>query len=304
MAHQITISWQASPGPVSGYNVRRGSLRGNESSTPINRSLVTGTSYTENSVLPGQSYSYAVSAVNSGVESVESIDIESAPVPFGASPAPLALGAAESFLVLGASTVTNTGATSVSGDVGVSPGSSMTGFSSPSAISGVFHPGDFVSAAAQTAHGIALDAGMALAGGTTVGAELGGSILDPGVYKNASSVAITGALILNAHGDPNACWIFQIGSTLTTAASNSYVICVEGAQASNVFWLVGSSATLNSGTFFAGNILAQASITVDTGVIVEGRLLARTGAVTLDGNDIIMFSPSKLAVYGLNQNFA
>src|ERR1035437_8757478 len=120
MAHQITISWTASPPPVSGYNVRRGSLRGNEGSIPLNLAPVVGTSYTDNSVLAGQSYSYAVTAVYNGVESLSSIDIESTPVPFGISPSPVSLGAAGSFSILGASGVPHVGTTSANGAVGVS----------------------------------------------------------------------------------------------------------------------------------------------------------------------------------------
>jgi hypothetical protein len=116
--------------------------------------------------------------------------------------------------------------------------------------------------------------------------DLGGITLLPGVYCNSSSILITGTVTLNGNGNPNAVFIIQMGSTLTTAANNSNVNLIGGAQASNVFWQVGSSATLNPATTFNGTIMAQASISVKTGAVVNGRLLARTGAVTLQGNAI------------------
>jgi hypothetical protein len=304
MAHQITITWTASTPPVSGYNIYRGTAHGNESSLSLNSSPITATTYTDNAVFAGQTYSYLVKAVYSGVESVGGIDVTSAPVPFGNSPVPLDLGAASSFEVLAATTVTNVPATATlaAGDIGVSPGTSMTGFATPASISGVFHAGDFVSAAAQTSAGAAFTAGMALTGGTTTLADIGSSQLSPGVYTATTSLAITGPVVLDAHGDVNAAWVFQIGSTLTTAANNSYVILLGGAQAANVFWLVGSSATLGTNTVFAGNIIAQVSITATTGALINGRLLARTGAVTLDTNEIIMFQANGLPLppSGLN----
>jgi hypothetical protein len=305
MAHQITISWTASPGPISGYNVRRGTAVGNESSTPLNNAPLLTTSFTDNTVYPGQIYSYAVTAVYNGVESLAPIQVVSSPVPFGPSPAGLLLGAASSFGVLAGSTVTNVpgSSTLISGDVGTSPGTSITGFASPTSISGVFHPGDFVSAAAQGASLAAYTFGNALVGGVTVGADLGALTLSPGVYKNVSSVAITGTLVLDGGGNPNATWIFQIGTTLTTSSSNSTIALIGGAQASNVYWLVGSSATLNTNTSFAGNIIAQASITADTGVHINGRLFALIGAVTLDGNDVVLFLNGQLSIHALSTPF-
>lgn len=298
MSHQITIAWSPSPTPVQGYNVYRGTAHGNESHVPINPTLVTGTSFTDTSVFPGQVYSYAVTAVSGGIESAESIDIVSAPVPFPTSPAPLDLGAAASFGVLGGSTVTNVSSstTIVSGDVGVSPGTAITGMNAPSAISGVFHPGDFVSAAAQNALTALFTSGMALPGGATLTGDIGGQTLAPGVYVASSSLGITGSLVLDAGGDPNAVWVFQIGSTLTTATSNSAVVLTGGAQAQNVYWLVGSSATLGTFTSFAGVLVAEVSITVTTGVHVNGRLLARTGAVTMDGDSVMSFRSVQLHV--------
>jgi hypothetical protein len=115
--------------------------------------------------------------------------------------------------------------------------------------------------------------------------ELGGSTLLSGVYNGSSSFAITGALTLDAGDDPDSVWIFQIGSTLDTAVG-SQIILVNGAQANNVFWQVGSSATLGTDSYFAGNILALTSITLNSGATVDGRLLAQNGTVTLSNNTV------------------
>jgi hypothetical protein len=306
MVNQIVIQWNASPPPVSGYNVRRGTAPGNEGASPLNAVPIVGTTYTDNSVYPGVAYSYEVTAVYNGVESAESLAIFTAPVPFGPSPDSLDgyLDGAASFGVLAATTVTNVPgtATMVSGDVGVSPGTSITGFVAPAAISGVFHAGDFVAAGAQGSVLSAFTHGNELPG-TTIPADIGGMTFGPGVYNVASSLAITGALVLDGGGNPNAVWIFQVGSTLTTAATNSNVVLIGGAQANNIFWLVGSSATLNTGTSFAGNILAFASITVSADVSVNGRLMAMNGAVTLDDDNIVLFFNGTLGVYGSSKAF-
>jgi|ERR1019366_3063344 hypothetical protein len=306
MAHQITISWTASPGPISGYNVRRGTAAGNEAATPLNSTPIVNTFYTDNTVFVGQVYSYEVTAVLNGIESAESVGILSVPVPFATSPLALDFGAAASFAVLGASTVTNVpgSPTVVSGDVGVSPGTSITGFGAPASIAGVFHSGDFVAAAAQTAALTAFNAGMALPDGYTLLGDIGALTLAPGVYMSSSSLGITGPLVLDARGNPNAVWVFQVGSTLTTASSNSSVVLVGGAQADNVFWLVGSSATLNSNTSFAGNIIATASITVANNVSMNGRLIALTGAVTMNNDSVVLFLTGTLALYGNGTAFS
>src|SRR5206468_11179690 len=130
------------------------------------------------------------------------------------------------------------------------------------------------------------DAAGRTEGAIGVAGNLGGQTLTPGLYKSTSSLEISsGDLTLDAQGDPNAVFIFQMGSTLTTTVGRQ-VILTGGARAANVFWQVGSSATLGTGSVFKGTIMALASITVTTGVNVEGRLLARTAAVTLDSNDI------------------
>src|ERR1700674_1230123 len=211
----------------------------------------------------------------------------------GVPPPPITLGAACSFGILGGSTVTNvTGtATTVSGDVGVSPGTAITGFGPPASITGAFHAGDSVAMTAQGALTTAYNAAAGAAGGAVLMADIGGQTLPAGVWKTTSaqpSLGITGNLTLDGGGDPNAVWIFQIVSTLNTAATNSQVILINGANSHNVFWQVGSSATLGTTTSFAGTIMAQASITLTTGATLNGRALARTGAVTLDTNTVVV----------------
>jgi type VI secretion system secreted protein VgrG len=204
---------------------------------------------------------------------------------------PINLGAASNFAVLGASTVTNTGGTTVSGDLGVSPGSAITGFPPGVVINGTTHAGDPVAA---NAHADALTAYNFLAGLTPTqqltGQDLGGLTLTPGVYWFATSADLTGQLTLDLEGDPNALFVFKIGTTLTTATDSS-VITIDGTDCCNVYWQVGSSATLGTTTDFIGSILADSSITLNTGAnIADGRALALMGAVTLDTNQIAIGS--------------
>ena len=182
-----------------------------------------------------------------------------------AGQAPVVLGSATTFEVLAGSTVTSTGATTVNGDLGVSPGTAVTGFP-PGLVNGTIHAGDAAAAQAQldltTAYN---DAAGRTVGAITVAGNLGGQTLTPGLYKSTSSLAISsGDLTLDAQGDANAVFIFQMASTLTTT-SGRQVILSGGAKAANVFWQVGSSATLGTTSVFKGNILALASITVTTG---------------------------------------
>ena len=185
-------------------------------------------------------------------------------------------------------------ATSVTGDLGVSPGTAVTGFP-PGILTGTLHAGDPTAAQAQ----LALTAAYNDAAGRSVGViglagNLGGRTLAPGVYKSTSSLEISsGDLTLDAKGNANAVFIFQMGSTLVTTTGRK-VILAGGARAGNIVWQVGSSATLGTSSVFKGNILAMASITVTTGASVEGRLMARTGAVTLDSNVILMPTTSGL----------
>lgn len=197
------------------------------------------------------------------------------------------LGAAGSFAVLAGSTVTNTGPSVVGGDLGVSPGSSITGFP-PGTTLGAIDAGGPTAADAQTSVTTAANALLAQACTTNFGpgnVDLGGQILTPGVYCFASSASITGTLTLNAQGNAAAVFIFRTASTLVTATASS-VVMINGGLPCNVFWRVGSSATLGTSTSMVGNILALTSITLNTGANMTGRALAQNGAVTLDSNSV------------------
>lgn len=203
-----------------------------------------------------------------------------------AQQAGVGLGTASSFAVLGGSTVTNTGPTVVNGNLGVSPGNAVTGFP-PGQVNGTIHAGNATAAQAQSDLTIAYnDAAGRACDVNLTGQDLGGKTLTAGAHCFSTSAQLTGAVTLNAQGNANAVFIFQIGSTLTTASASS-VNLINGAQACNVFWQVGSSATLGTSTAFKGNILAAQSITLNTNAtIVQGRALARAGAVTMDSNTI------------------
>ena len=206
---------------------------------------------------------------------------------FTTGQAPLSLGAAAPFAVLAGSTVTNTALlTTINGDLGVSPGTAVTGFP-PGVVNGTMHAGDTVAAQAKLALTTAYNdaAGRSVAPATVSG-DLGGMTLYPGLYKSGGSLEISsGNLILDAQGNADAVFIFQMGSTLTTS-SGLGVILSGNASPANIYWQVGTSATIGTGTSFKGNILADQSITMTTGATLDGRVLTRIGAVTLDGNTI------------------
>lgn len=200
------------------------------------------------------------------------------------------LGSATSYAVLASSTVTNVPAlgTTVNGDLGVSPGAAVTGFGPGQGVvvGGTIHLNDASAAAAQasitTAYGVL--EGQAC-DWTLTGVDLGGLTLQPGVYCFATSAQLTGTLTLNGLGNAGAVWVFQIGSTLTTASGSS-VNFINSGRSCGAFWQVGSSATFGTTTSFAGNVLALASITMNNGATSNGGLFARTAAVTLDNNTV------------------
>jgi len=204
-------------------------------------------------------------------------------------PAMVDLGCASDFIILAGSTVSNTGNTIITGDIGLSPGSSMTGFP-PGIIIGSLSVSNPTSANGKICLTSAFNdaAGRSLDVIVVADGELGGKTLAPGLYKSApGSFGITNSdLTLNAQGNANAVWIFQMPSSTLTVGNGRKVILSGGAQAKNIFWQVGSSATIGTTAAMKGNILADQSITMQTGATLEGRVLARIGAVTLDFNMI------------------
>ena len=222
------------------------------------------------------------------------------------------LGTAGSFGVLGGSAITNTGPTIVTTDLGIFPGnvSSVSGFP-PGQVVGTSHFADAVAMQAQDDATTAYNNLAGRACTATISGDLGGRTLTPGVYCSASSMGLTGTLMLDAQGDPNALFIFKIGSTLTTASASSVQV-INGGQNCNVFWQVGSSASLGTTTAFVGNLIALSSITLNTGASSSGRILARNGAVTLDSGLISVcqlageallsktFAPSAISAGGIS----
>ena len=200
-----------------------------------------------------------------------------------AEQAPVNLGSNSTFAVLAGTTVTVTGGGTISGNVGIFPGTAYVPGTPSVTVNGTVHAGGPVAAQAQTDLTTAFnDAAGRSTGPTTVAGNIGGRTLAPGLYKSTSSLAISsGDLTLDAQGNANAVWIFQIASTLTTTSGRK-VILAGGANAANIFWQVGSSATIGTTSVFQGNILAAESISMLTGSTLAGRALARVGAVSID----------------------
>jgi hypothetical protein len=217
-------------------------------------------------------------------------------------PAAIPLGAACSFGILGATpSVSNTGPTIVKGDIGISPAASITGFGAapgvlgPGIFTGAEHINDLTAMTAQTALTTAFNTAMNAGGGPGVGAaltaDIGGQTLPPGIYKATNTLGITGNLTLDGSTNPNGVWIFKVGTALTTAAGGvgtpaSQVLLIGGATSHNVFWQIGSAATLGTYSLFQGTIMANATITLTTGATLNGRALDRSAAVALDSNPV------------------
>jgi hypothetical protein len=203
-----------------------------------------------------------------------------------AGAAPVNLATVDPFVVLGGTTVTNTGSSVLNGDLGVAPGTALTGFEIPTVVNGVKHESSAVAAQAQSdltnAYNVA--AGQEVSPSNDLsGTDLGNRKLAPGAYRYTSDALLTGALTLDAAGDPNAQFVFLIGSELKTESASS-VVLINGASPCNVYWQVGSSADLGTTTAFQGNLMALTSISLKSGATVLGRMLARNGQVSLISN--------------------
>ncbi|HEX2897976.1 MAG TPA: ice-binding family protein [candidate division Zixibacteria bacterium] len=249
--------------------------------------LISGCGSDNNSGPLGKTSNVTNANVVAGNEFASSFDASFKPTVAGVGHATVELASSFNYVVLAGSTVTNTGATNITGDLGLSPGSAVTGFP-PGLLIGTQHISDPSADQAKLDLTIAYNdaAGRTLAP-ISLSGNIGGMTLSPGLYKSTSGLEISsGDLTLDGKGNGNSVWIFQMASTLTTTSGRK-VILSGGAKAANVFWQVGTSATLGTTSVFKGTIMADQSVTMNTGASLEGRVLARIGAVTLDGNTIV-----------------
>jgi hypothetical protein len=207
----------------------------------------------------------------------------------GTQQAAVSLGISSNLAIIAGSAVTSTGATNITGDLGLSPGSSVGGFP-PGILNGTEHINDVIANQAKLDLTAAYNdaAGRTATDMVTLSGNIGGLTLTPGLYKSTSTLSISsGDLTFDAKGNANAIFIIQIASTLTTTSARK-VILSGGAQASNIFWQVGSSATFGTTSVFKGTVMAMQSITFNTGASLNGKALARTGAVIMAGNTIVI----------------
>ena len=283
----VVISWAAgglSNGvPANAYIVKRyDSETGTQASIGAGCSAATAATTCTESSVPEGTWEYTVTPLF-GAEWRGPESAKSSPVNTGPAYRTVELGEAAGFAVLGASTVTSAEVSALTGNLGVSPGTAMTGFP-PGTVSGTMDSADPSSNQAQADLGLAYSDAAGRSPATPNSGSLGGQTLTRGVYKSAT-FTVNGELTLDARNDPAAVFIFQSGSTLITAAL-SQVNLINGAQACNVFWQVGSSATLGASSAFAGSILALTSISMGADVAMDGRALAHNGAVTLINDTI------------------
>jgi hypothetical protein len=253
-----------------------------------------------------QASSYMAQNPTNNVPALFSLITATAPfVAYGTAPAALAVSLANThsscpaginlnslthFELLAGSTITAAagGLTSISGgDMGLSPGTAVTGFPPAELVTpGVMYLTDPIAAQAQLDLTTAYNQAAGLAGAAPLPADISGEILPPGLYSTTSTLGFTTNITLDAQGDPNAQFIFQVASALNTSG-NTQILLLNGAQAKNVFWQVGSSAVLGGGSTFEGTILAYSSITLNIDTVVHGRALASNGAVTMSGNNTV-----------------
>ena len=217
------------------------------------------------------------------VGSALALGLAFAAVPAVAQAAPVDLGTAKPFVVLGGQSVSNTGPSVLNGDLGVSPGTSLPGFGSPAVVNGATHNNDAVAAQAQQDLTTAYNVAAAEPSSDLTGQDLGGLRLTAGAYGYTSSAQLTGTVTFDAENDPNAQFVIKVASALTTASASSVQV-INGANPCNIYWQIGSSATLGSTTAFKGNVMALTSISLNNGASVIGRLLARNGSISLINN--------------------
>jgi hypothetical protein len=201
----------------------------------------------------------------------------------------VAMNGAAALAILAGSSISSTGATVINGDMGLSPGSSIGGFP-PGILNGTQHINDAISNQAKLDLTAAYNdaAGRTATDIVTLSGNIGGLTLTPGLYKSTSSLAVSsGDVTFDAKGNPNAVFIIQIASTLTTTSGRK-VILSGGASAANIFWQVGTSATFGTTSVFKGTVMAMQSITFNTGATLDGRALARSGAIVMAGNTIVL----------------
>jgi hypothetical protein len=197
-------------------------------------------------------------------------------------------GSTSTLAVLSGSSITNTGATRITGDVALSPGTSIDGFP-PGEFTGTLHINDAIANQAKLDLTAAYNnaAGRTSTDIVTLSGNIGGLTLTPGLYKSTSSLAVSsGDVTFDAQGDADAIFIIQIATTLTTTSGRK-VILSGGAQAANIFWQVGSSATFGTTSVFKGTVMAFQSITFNTGAALDGRAFASNGSITMEGNTIV-----------------
>jgi ice-binding like protein/collagen triple helix repeat protein len=302
MTHQIIINWDPATNPNSMYNIRRRLVKAeaNEMSVLLNAAPISSTSYTDMTVDFGQEYNYEVMSVSpDGSEVSLKMIMASALKEEENDTLALNFGEAASFGVLAGKSVANKPGTttSVGGDVGTSPGIAIDGFDLPTSISGNYHHNDVLAISAQAAALSAFNAGNALPNANPLEQDLGSGTHFAGVYHTSGSLNIKGAVVLDAQGNPDATFVFQVGEALNTVSNSSSVVLQNSAQSDNVFWLVGGSATLGSNTSFAGNIIANDSISVSFNTSLNGRLIAMNGGITLDNDKLVIFQVGLLTMW-------